>query len=355
MNRDKFIKELAESIQRENKDNKILPSLLLAQGILESAWGTSTLSIEGKNLFGIKARTGEPYIVKDTKEFLNNKWITVKAKFRKYKSYDECIRHAINRYLTMPRYSKVIGVKDYKIVSRLVWEAGYATDPKYPEKLINIIEAQKLYEFDKKGESNLVSREKILNAALMLQSKNVKYRLGAKAVPPNIPSHLDCSGFVRYCYLIAGANVKDGTWHQWHDSNSIKLSDLRIGDLGFKQPASSPGINHIGIYAGDGKWIHCNASRNGITLEKTNIFPYIRRFKGINFTNVLVEEDEDMARKPVSDKEKNYGVEAIKNLAKLNIINSPEKHIKDLDDYPWDWKMWVIQNNIVETIINKKH
>ncbi|SKB28258.1 NlpC/P60 family protein [Acetoanaerobium noterae] len=195
----------------------------------------------------------------------------------------------------------------------------------------------------------MINRNKILEAALMLKSKNIKYKLGAKAMPPTIPKVLDCSGFVRYCYKIVGVDIPDGTWYQWHASNSIKVSDLKIGDLGFKHdPGVERGINHIGIYAGDGKWIHCNASRNGITLEKTTIFPYARRIKGVSFTNVKPEEDEDMARKPVSQKELDYGIDAINNLAKLKIINSPERHIADLKEYPWDWKMWVIQNNIAE-------
>ena len=195
----------------------------------------------------------------------------------------------------------------------------------------------------------MINRNKILDAALMLKSKNIKYKLGAKAMPPSIPKVLDCSGFVRYCYKIAGVDIPDGTWYQWHASNSIKVSDLKIGDLGFKHdPGFERGINHIGIYAGDGKWIHCNASRNGITLEKTTIFPYARRIKGVSFTNVKPEEDEGMARKPVSQKELDYGIAAINNLAKLKIINSPEKHIADLKEYPWDWKMWVVQNNIAE-------
>ena len=194
----------------------------------------------------------------------------------------------------------------------------------------------------------MINRNKILDGALMLKSKNIKYKLGAKAMPPTIPKALDCSGFVRYCYLVAGQDVADGTYYQFNSSNSIKHADLRVGDLGFMQTPDSPGTNHVGIYAGDGKWIHCNFSRNGITLEKTNIFPYARRFKGISFTNVKIEEDEDMARKPVSQKELDYGIDAINNLAKLKIINSPERHIADLKEYPWDWKMWVVQNNIAE-------
>ena len=113
----------------------------------------------------------------------------------------------------------------------------------------------------------------------MLRQQGVKYELGAKATPPNIPKSLDCSGFVRYCFLSAGYKVPDGTYHQFHDS--VSVSNLQFGDIGFLQLPTEKGINHIGIYVGDGLWMHCNYSRNGITIEKTNMFKYIRRFRGV--------------------------------------------------------------------------
>lgn len=129
----------------------------------------------------------------------------------------------------------------------------------------------------------MTKRQKIIETGKMLKGKGVHYKLGAKAIPPHIPAHLDCSGFVRYCYLAAGLKVPDGTYYQWQGSEPVK--DLQIGDIGIMQnPAELHGkVNHIGIYLGAGYWMHCNYSRNGITIEKTNIFKYPRRFKNVNF------------------------------------------------------------------------
>ena len=340
-----FINEIARCIYIADPEQKILPSLIIAQACLESNYGKSKLAIEAKNLFGVK---GKGYTI-NTKEYLKNEYVTVKAEFQLYNSWQDSVNDQVRRFTKVSRYSKIPGIKDYKLACNEVYKAGYATDPRYPSKLISVIESNKLYEYDQKEGVVLVNRNKIIEAALMLQSKNIKYKLGAKAMPPTIPKTLDCSGFVRYCYKLAGADIPDGTWYQWHASNSIKASDLKLGDLGFKHdPEQERGINHIGIYMGDGKWIHCNASRNGITLEKTNIFPYARRVKGISFTNVKLEDGGEMERKPVTEKDLNYGIAAINNLAKLKIINSPERHIADLKEYPWDWKMWVVQNNIAE-------
>ena len=123
----------------------------------------------------------------------------------------------------------------------------------------------------------------------MLKQKGITYELGAKAIPPSIPKSLDCSGFVRYCFLSAGYNVPDGTYHQFNDS--ISVSNLQFGDIGFLQLPTDKGINHIGIYLGDGTWMHCNYSRNGITVEKTNMFKYGRRF------NLVEMEDNEVVEK----------------------------------------------------------
>jgi cell wall associated hydrolase len=124
-------------------------------------------------------------------------------------------------------------------------------------------------------------REKIVQTAKMLKGKEVTYKLGAKAIPPSIPKSLDCSGFVRYCYLSAGVNIPDGTYHQFENSIPINRENLLPGDIGIMENPSNLGkrTNHIGIYLGLGYWIHCNYSRNGITIEKTDIFKYARRFK----------------------------------------------------------------------------
>lgn len=126
-------------------------------------------------------------------------------------------------------------------------------------------------------------REKIIETAKILKSKGVKYKLGAKSTPPKTPTQLDCSGFVRYCYLSAGVNIPDGTYYQFKGSKPIKKENLLPGDIGIMQDPANLGkkVNHIGIYLGGGHWIHCNYSRNGITLEKTDIFKYPRRFEGL--------------------------------------------------------------------------
>ena len=123
------------------------------------------------------------------------------------------------------------------------------------------------------------------------------YKLGAKYYTHNNnqkkPKYLDCSGFVVWCYKMSGFNVADGTYMQWQTSESVLEKELKIGDIGIMKENGTGTYNHVGIYAGDGYWIHCNYSRNGVTLEKINIFKYPRRFKNIVFEDDRIISQND--------------------------------------------------------------
>ena len=133
----------------------ILPSITAAQAILESGWGRSELAkVPNNNLFGIKDSEdwhGEIVTV-PTQEFLNGDYITVNAAFRKYATWnDSVVDHA--KFFTSTEwrkdnYRKVVNETDYRIAAQELKNAGYATDPNYPGKLIRLIEAYKLYEWD---------------------------------------------------------------------------------------------------------------------------------------------------------------------------------------------------------------
>ena len=133
----------------------ILPSITAAQAILESGWGSSELAkAPNNNLFGIKDSEdwhGEIVTV-PTQEYLNGDYITVNAAFRKYASWnDSVVDHA--KFFTSTEwrknnYRKVVNETDYRIAAQELKNAGYATDPSYAGKLISLIEAYKLYEWD---------------------------------------------------------------------------------------------------------------------------------------------------------------------------------------------------------------
>lgn len=148
-------------------EHGILPSVSAAQAILESDWGESLLAqYPNHNLFGIKASSDwkGKRVDLPTQEYIDGKFVTVEATFRKYDSWEESIKdHALFFSETAWRrshYQNVLGEEDYKKTCLALQASGYATDPNYGSKLITLIEAHHLNTWDdrilnKKGETTM--------------------------------------------------------------------------------------------------------------------------------------------------------------------------------------------------------
>ncbi|MFV9552392.1 glucosaminidase domain-containing protein [Algibacter sp. PT7-4] len=143
-NTERYIDTHKATAQQEMSLYGIPASITLAQGILESGSGKGRLSVEANNHFGIKCHgwTGKKIYHDDDEK---------QECFRKYKDAKYSFRdHSL--FLTeRKRYSKLFNLKqeDYKGWAKGLRAAGYATDKKYPQKLISLIERYKLYKFDK--------------------------------------------------------------------------------------------------------------------------------------------------------------------------------------------------------------
>lgn len=127
----------------EMSSYKIPASITLAQGILESGSGNGRLAVEANNHFGIKCHgwTGGKIYHDDDED---------QECFRKYTHADSSFEDHSAFLTSRSRYSKLFQLKqdDYKGWAKGLRAAGYATDKKYPEKLISLIERYKLYEYD---------------------------------------------------------------------------------------------------------------------------------------------------------------------------------------------------------------
>jgi flagellum-specific peptidoglycan hydrolase FlgJ len=150
-----FITDLIPHAQKVGTEFNILPSLILAQACLESDYGKSGLAVQGLNLFGIKGSFNGQNIPMHTNEYINDKWIKVVASFRKYPSWYESLKDLADLYHAgvswdRNKYKNIIGEKDINKACRYVHADGYATDPNYPSKLLNIVNQYKLTQFDNK-------------------------------------------------------------------------------------------------------------------------------------------------------------------------------------------------------------
>ena len=134
----------SEAVRQMNK-YRIPASITLAQGLLESAAGESRLARLANNHFGIKASsdwTG-PYI-------LNND-DRPNEKFRKYGSVEQSYEDH-SQFLLKPRYKELfsLDITDYRGWARGLKKCGYATNPRYADNLVSIIERYDLAQYDTK-------------------------------------------------------------------------------------------------------------------------------------------------------------------------------------------------------------
>lgn len=145
-----FIMQISRGAVEGMRKYGILPSVTIAQAILESGWGESGLTKASNNLFGIKAGNGwYGYVVKyPTKEYVNGQYIDVTADFRAYTSMDASVEDHGAFLAGLRRYGNIIGVNDYKTVCQLLQQDGYATAPNYADSLIALIEQYDLAAYD---------------------------------------------------------------------------------------------------------------------------------------------------------------------------------------------------------------
>ncbi len=137
-----YITKYSDLAVSEMKTYGIPASITLAQGILESSNGESKLAIEGNNHFGIKCHnewTGDKIYHDDDDE---------NECFRKYNSPKESYRDHSLFLSERKRYKFLFETSDYKKWAKGLSKAGYATNPKYSNLLINIIKKHELYHFD---------------------------------------------------------------------------------------------------------------------------------------------------------------------------------------------------------------
>ncbi|SOU86958.1 glucosaminidase domain-containing protein [Tenacibaculum dicentrarchi] len=151
-----YIQKFAPIAVTKMHEHKIPASITLAQGVLESGSGRSALAIRSNNHFGIKCHKGwqGKSVTHDDDE--------IGECFRKYKypqtSYEDHSQFLISR----SRYASLfkLGHTNYKGWAYGLRKAGYATDKRYPQKLISIINKYNLTKYDKikpKKETSIAS------------------------------------------------------------------------------------------------------------------------------------------------------------------------------------------------------
>ena len=150
LNTEDYVKFYSNIAMDEMIQFGIPASITLAQGILESGAGKGRLAVQANNHFGIKCHdwNGKKIYHDDDEE---------QECFRKYDNPEYSYRDHSLFLTNRDRYSFLFDLKkdDYKQWAKGLKKAGYATDPKYPQKLIDLIQRYQLYKYD-----NIVLKKK---------------------------------------------------------------------------------------------------------------------------------------------------------------------------------------------------
>lgn len=251
-----------EAINQMVKYN-IPASITLAQGILESANGNSELARYANNHFGIKCHgwSGETiHKDDDHKDDCFRKYLTA------HESFED---HSL--FLQKNRYEFLFGyeITDYKAWAKGLKKAGYATNPKYPELLINLIEQHELYKYDKmqatfdSKDPNLVSEPAITQPMAVEASSMVNIHM--IEVSKNKIKFVTVKPGDTY-YKIA-KEFDLGLWQLYKYNDLTKEDVLLPGDIIYLQPKKKKAkqVYHI---VETGETMNDISQQYGVKLKK---------------------------------------------------------------------------------------
>ena len=267
---DIFIDKVKDGAIAGWHEGRILPSVTIAQAILESGWGKSELATKACNLFGIKAAkdwTGESYTVKTAEYDKNNNKYFINAPFRKYRNWQaSLVDHAkfFHEGWREGHYTShgVIGQTDYKMACRGLQNAGYATSQEYASQLIGLIEMYKLYKYDEVALKGAGSEVKGMVTFKYKQISNAR-QIGGTRAKSNIKFIVihytgnpgkGANANAHYRYLQSATRY--GSAHYFVDDHEI------IQVIGDSQTAWAVGDNQ-----GHGRALNGCTNQNSISIE----------------------------------------------------------------------------------------
>ncbi|MYU60229.1 hypothetical protein FYN00_05085 [Lactobacillus salivarius] len=146
-----FISQIGEVAKIVADEYGIYASMMIAQAGLESGWGSSMLSQQAHNLFGVKWSGKGNYVTMPTLEYYGGAYHTVNAPFAAYNTYYESlVGYATMIKTRFPKSTKSYS-PTYQDAARNLRNGiygTYATDPYYASKLISVINTYGLYKYD---------------------------------------------------------------------------------------------------------------------------------------------------------------------------------------------------------------
>ena len=280
---------------KKMKEHGIPASITLAQGLLESGNGNSVLARESNNHFGIKCTPdwtgGRTYHDDDKKDDC----------FRVYRdaaeSYDD---HA--KFLQRSRYAALFELKstDYKGWAHGLKKAGYATDPRYPQKLIDLIERYELHNLDVGVDVAYKPKPKTEERPTVRQVRGGRKPVGGEEITIGSGRAVDVFEgrikFVRakegdsFRKLATDLEMTHGMLARWNDMDKESL--LTEGQIIYIQPKRNASKTNAVHSAHTGETLWGVSQQYGVKLSK------LAKYNGLATDARLTEGQRIALRKP---------------------------------------------------------
>lgn len=282
-----FIASIGEQARQIGRKYDIYASVLIAQAILESGSGSSTLSkAPYNNLFGIKgAYNGKSIRMATSEDNGFGTLYTTAANFRVYATQKQSMKDYAKLLRGSSFYSGAWkeNADSYKDAAEAL-EGRYATDTSYAEKIEALIKTYDLTRYDKKLDFKITGKTTTKSGKTRNLTMNDYANLEALATSclgtdyvwgGNDRSGFDCSGLVQYLYKNAlGIQLTRTTYTQQYEGKSVDFDDLQMGDLLFFKRGND--TYHVAMYLGDGFYIH--APNVGETVKIGDMESYTPSF-----------------------------------------------------------------------------
>lgn len=269
---EQYIAQWKDVAVRKMKEHGIPASITMAQGLLESRNGNSILAVEANNHFGIKCTpdwTGGSILYDDDKK---------NDCFRKYRNADQSFEDH-SKFLQRPRYSSLFELKatDYKGWAHGLKRCGYATDPRYPQKLIDLIERYKLDNLDRGVDVSYADRgNKPAPAAAARTNRSTRATSNDNVITIGNARDVErFEGRIKFVRARKGETVRDiaaaieqmpGLVAGWNDLE--KDSRLEEGQVVFIQPKRNKSKEQDSCIAQQGETLWGISQRYGVKLKK---------------------------------------------------------------------------------------
>jgi LysM repeat protein len=239
---EQYIAQFKEAAIADMKKTGVPASITMAQGMFESDYGNSSLAKVAKNHFGVKCHKdwgGDTYYMDDD---------APNECFRKYSSVEESYDDHSNFLRTRDRYKFLfdLQIEDYKGWAKGLKQAGYATNPAYADKLIEIIERYNLQVLDQGGtplpiadnkeEKHKEKKKEVVNE----DNKPIKVKITPRVKVLNGLATINNIPFVYVeksdSYLKIAKQYNLELWQILEYNEAEKNDILHIGDIVFVKP-----------------------------------------------------------------------------------------------------------------------